>query len=127
MRCATCVRRASGPGSSSPARVRLARGSSVAPPDCLAALEALASGTPVVASSGSAVGEVIGGTGGRVAAAHPIALADAVRAVLGEDGRQRRLGARTRAESFPWTRTVDLMLELHDRLGAAEPRLWPAA
>ena len=94
---------------------------------CLAALEALASGTPVVASSGSAVGEVIGGTGGRVAAAHPIALADAVRAVLGEDGRQRRLGARTRAESFPWTRTVDLMLELHDRPGAAEPRLWPAA
>jgi alpha-1,6-mannosyltransferase len=70
---------------------------------------------------------VIGSLGGRVAAAHPPALADAVNEVLGEDEQTRRLGARARAERFPWARTIDAMLELHGRLGAVEPHLWPAA
>jgi alpha-1,6-mannosyltransferase len=79
----------------------------------LAALEALASGTPVVASSTSAVGEIIGTSGGRVAPPQAAALASAILDVVGTGEPQRRASARRRAEQFPWHRTVHEMLRIH--------------
>lgn len=88
----------------------------------LAALEALASGTPVVASSTSALPEVIGDRAGATAAPHGAAMALAVRAVLDRPEHERRSAARARAEQFPWSSTVSRMLALHETTGtAAEP------
>ena len=79
----------------------------------LAALEALASGTPVVASRTSALREIVRGAAGHAASPNPGALADAVRAVLGRPQDGCRRAARIRAEEFPWMRTIDAMLDLH--------------
>jgi alpha-1,6-mannosyltransferase len=80
----------------------------------LAALEALASGTPVVAARTSALAEIVGPDAGAVADPTAQALAAAVTTVLARDVRQRRAGARRRAEQMPWSRTVSTMLALHD-------------
>jgi alpha-1,6-mannosyltransferase len=79
----------------------------------LAALEALACGTPVVAASTSAVAELVGGGAGRSARPEPPALAAAVASLLAVPEVKRRQAARARAESFPWSRTTDSMLALH--------------
>ena len=79
----------------------------------LAALEALACGTPVVASSTSAVAELVGGSAGCTALPEPAALAAAVASLLAVPEAQRRQAARARAELFPWSRTTDTMLALH--------------
>ncbi|WP_369055288.1 glycosyltransferase [Kineococcus terrestris] len=71
----------------------------------LAALEALACGTPVVAHAGSAVGELLGPGAGLTAEGEPSALAAAVSAVL--DGAADRAAARASAERFPARRTVE--------------------
>jgi alpha-1,6-mannosyltransferase len=83
----------------------------------LAALEALACGTPVVAASTSAVAELVGGGAGRSARPEPPALAAAVASLLAVPEAQRRQAARTRAELFPWSRTIDTMLALHGLAG----------
>lgn len=79
----------------------------------LAALEALASGTPVVASSTSAVAELVTDGAGRCAPPDPEALADAVLDVLSWPVHLRRAAARRRAEEFPWAATTVAMLEIH--------------
>lgn len=79
----------------------------------LAALEALACGTPVVSASTSAVAELVAGGAGRSARPEPPALAAAVAALLAVPEAQRRKAARERAESFPWSRTTRTMLDLH--------------
>jgi len=79
----------------------------------LAALEALASGTPVVASNTSAVGEIIGSTGGRVASPDPASMAAAILEVISTAEPHRRTAARRRAEQFPWHKTVHEMLRVH--------------
>lgn len=79
----------------------------------LAALEALACGTPVVAASTSAVAELVDTGAGRAAAPDPRALASAVLSVLCEPERERRSRARARAAAFGWSRTTDAMLALH--------------
>jgi alpha-1,6-mannosyltransferase len=79
----------------------------------LAALEALASGTPVVASGRSALREIVVGGAGSAADGGPEAFADAVQAVLARPESARRTAARVRAEQFPWSRTVALMLAVH--------------
>lgn len=79
----------------------------------LAALEALASGTPVVASRTSALAEIVTGAAGQVAAPEPEALASAVMSQLARPESGRRRAARLRAESYPWSRTVWRLLELH--------------
>jgi alpha-1,6-mannosyltransferase len=79
----------------------------------LAALEALACGTPVVAASTSAVAELVAGGAGRSARPEPPALAAAVAGLLAVPEAQRRHAARARAELFPWSRTTDTMLALH--------------
>ncbi|MFJ2649287.1 glycosyltransferase [Streptomyces sp. NPDC087420] len=79
----------------------------------LSALEALACGTPVVASASSALPEVIGDAG-RSAADTGAAFADAVQALLGHPEPQRRTAARARAELFGWDRSVEAFLAAHD-------------
>ncbi|MCX6445112.1 MAG: glycosyltransferase [Actinobacteria bacterium] len=80
---------------------------------CLAALESLASGTPVVASETSAVGEFLtqenGDFVGLTAANNGAAFADAVQIILDEIREDRTLTARCRqqAEQFPWSKTIN--------------------
>ncbi|WP_245885913.1 glycosyltransferase [Xylanimonas oleitrophica] len=78
----------------------------------LAALEALACGTPVVASSTSAVPEIVG-PAGALGAPVPAALALALHEVLERPTPGRRHAARARAELFPWSAAGEAMLALH--------------
>ncbi|MDG4830108.1 glycosyltransferase [Solwaraspora sp. WMMD1047] len=78
----------------------------------LAALEALASGTPVVASAESALPEVIGTAGVAVPGDGP-AYADAVVDLASRSIGERRAAARRRAEDFPWSASVDGFLAAH--------------
>jgi alpha-1,6-mannosyltransferase len=89
----------------------------------LAALETLASGTPVVVSAESALPEVIGEAGAAVPGDDGKAYADAVREILSRGTQERRTAARRQAEKFPWSRSVDGFLEAH---GAAQAPLSPA-
>ncbi|WP_082096785.1 glycosyltransferase [Demequina gelatinilytica] len=80
----------------------------------LAALEALASGTPTVVNAASALPEVVGDAG-LAAEGTPGAFADAIETLLARDGRERRLDARARAVQLPWSSTVSRMREIHAR------------
>jgi alpha-1,6-mannosyltransferase len=93
----------------------------------LAALEALACGTPVVAASTSAVAELVAGGAGRSARPEPPALAAAVAALLAVPEARRRQAARARAELFPWSRTTDTMLALHGLTPQETPKRRPDA
>ena len=87
---------------------------------CLSALESLASGTPVVASKSSAVGEILNinsiKPAGAVASDNGAEFAIAIRQLLNK-GRLRKV-AREQAEKFSWANTVDAMLDVH---GAKQP------
>lgn len=87
---------------------------------CLAALEALACGTPVVASASSAVREVLGidehpTAAGAVGADTGPSFAEQVERLFAVPEADRRSSSRSRAELFPWSNTIDRMLGLHDR------------
>jgi alpha-1,6-mannosyltransferase len=79
----------------------------------LAALEALACGTPVVVSASSALPEVIGDAGIAVSGED---FADGVRAILGRDAVARRKAARARGEEFGWQASVAAFLAVHEAL-----------
>jgi alpha-1,6-mannosyltransferase len=79
----------------------------------LAALEALASGTPVVVSADSALPEVIGTAGVAVAGED---FAAGVAAILGWPAGQRRARARARAEEFGWPAATEAFLAVHEAL-----------
>jgi alpha-1,6-mannosyltransferase len=79
----------------------------------LAALEALASGTPVVVSRESALPEVIG-SAGLAAEDEPAAYADAVEDLLSRDRGSRRQAAREQAAHFDWQTAVDGFLRAHE-------------
>jgi alpha-1,6-mannosyltransferase len=76
----------------------------------LAALEALACGTPVVVSSESALPEVVGDAGASVPGED---LAAGVRALLTRPERVRRAAARARAERYDWDTAVRGFLAVH--------------
>ena len=76
----------------------------------LAALEALACGTPVVVSAESALPEVAGEAGASVPGGD---LAAGVRAVLARPERARRAAARARAEQYDWATAVRGFLDVH--------------
>ena len=82
----------------------------------LAALEAMACGTPVVANAHSALPEVLGASGA-ISASTGRSFADAVERLLAVPEAERRGAARERAEAFPWSRTVEGFLQAH-RLAA---------
>jgi len=86
---------------------------------CLAALESLASGTPVVASESSAVGEFLllesENPVGQVAADNGLSFANAVEEILKvlDSNPNLRNQCHEQAENFPWSATISLMLRLH--------------
>jgi alpha-1,6-mannosyltransferase len=83
----------------------------------LAALEALACGTPVVAADRGAVLELVqaglGAATGAVAAPDPASLAAALLEVVRHPRDEARRTARGRAEQYPWARTARDMLRIH--------------
>ncbi|MGE6726053.1 glycosyltransferase family 4 protein, partial [Streptomyces niveus] len=89
----------------------------------LSALEALACGTPVVASASSALPEILGAAGG-TAADTPETFADAVQGLLDRPEALRRAAARARAELFSWDRAVAAFLAAHEApVGTGQPPL----
>lgn len=81
----------------------------------LAALEALACGTPVVANRHCALPEVVGAAG-RTAASSGFVLAEAVLDLLTTDEPVRREAARRRALELTWDATVRGFLGVHGLL-----------
>ena len=92
---------------------------------CLSALESIASGTPVVASQSSAVGEFLKVNlkhpAGAVAADNGVAFADAIEGLLYRP--KLRAVARSAAEALPWDKTIQLMMLLHgiEGIGSKAP------
>ncbi len=80
-------------------------------------LEAMAAGTPVVATSVGALPEVVGDAGRLVPAGDPVALAEALAGVLDDDGERQRLveAGRANLARFDWDRTVDGLVDLYRR------------
>ncbi|MDT0310154.1 glycosyltransferase [Streptomyces sp. DSM 44917] len=76
----------------------------------LAAMEALACGTPVVASARSAVPALLG-SAGTAAAGNGASFADGVQRLLARPLAARRAAARKRAEQFPWSAAVAAFLD----------------
>lgn len=76
----------------------------------LAALEALASGTPVVCVDRGAIPELLVDGAGVARSPDPAGLADGLEAVLDGDRQAWRRAARRRAEHFTWDRTAEAML-----------------
>jgi alpha-1,6-mannosyltransferase len=76
----------------------------------LAALEALACGTPVVVSAESALPEVVGDAGASMPGED---FAAGVRALLARPERVRRAAARARAERYDWDTAVRGFLAVH--------------
>ena len=89
----------------------------------LAALEALACGTPIAAARTGALPELLGVAAGRsqltcagaTASPTPQAFAFAVERLLAIPLEQRRSAARAAAERWSWARSIDAMLEHHAR------------
>jgi alpha-1,6-mannosyltransferase len=77
----------------------------------LAALESLASGTPVVVSRSSALVEIVRPGCGAAVADDPAAFAGGVGQVLAFGEYERRALARARAEQFTWPTAVSGMLD----------------
>ncbi|WP_236789736.1 glycosyltransferase [Amycolatopsis sp. GM8] len=78
----------------------------------LAALEALASGTPVVVSERSALREIVHPGCGAAVPDLPVAFASAVTGLLESPEEMRRAAARARAEEFAWPESVRGMLSV---------------
>lgn len=92
----------------------------------LAALEALACGTPVVVPTGGALREMLGPEAGVVTAPTPDRFADGVERLVAGDRSDVRTRAAARSASFSWARTATTMLALYDELLARSgPRVVP--
>jgi len=86
----------------------------------LSALEALASGTPVVVNDTSALPEVIG-QAGLTAPDNDAAFADAIQCLLDTGVELRRARARARAERFGWPAAVSGFLAAHGLVPPGPP------
>lgn len=82
----------------------------------LAALEAMACGTPIVVPPSGALRELVALGAGMVAGPHPDGFADAAAALLIGDRQAQRLSARQRAEDFSWDRAAEAFLAIHGRV-----------
>jgi len=91
----------------------------------LAALEALACGTPVVVNAASALPEVVGDAGVAVPGT-PEAFAEGVRSLMERPEGERRATARARAELFGWPQAVDGFLRAHGALAQGRSSAVPA-
>ncbi len=100
----------------------------------LPAAEAMACGTPVVATIAGALGEIVvdGETGLQVAPGQVAPLAEAIDALLGDLRRCRTMGeagARRVRERYSWRRTAERMVEVYaearDARRAGAPALEP--
>ncbi len=83
----------------------------------LAALEALACGTPVVVNESSALPEVVGGAGVAVRGTAD-GFAGGVRDLMARPEPERRAAARARAEHYGWPQAVDGFLRAHGAVPA---------
>lgn len=89
--------------------------------------EAMAAGTPVVASDLDAFCAVLDGSGCLVPAGEPAALAAAIAALLDDVSRRAALAAagRARAADFAWPRVAAAVLRVYRAAIAADPRRVP--
>jgi glycosyltransferase involved in cell wall biosynthesis len=90
----------------------------------LVAIEAMAAGTPVVGFAAGALPEVVGDAAVLVPPGDPVALADALERVLGDDALRARLaaaGQRRVAERFTAQRMVDAMRERYREAAGPAP------
>jgi alpha-1,6-mannosyltransferase len=85
----------------------------------LSVLEALACGTPVVAADTGGAAELLVPGAGVTVDATPAGIAEGVFEVISWPVADRRAAARRQAERFPWSATVEQMLDLHATVGAA--------
>lgn len=87
----------------------------------LVPLDAMAVGTPVVATSGGAVPEVVGDAARLVPVGDVDALSEGLDAVLGDDQTAAALvtAGTARVAQFGWHHTVDGLVQLYQRVAAA--------
>jgi glycosyltransferase involved in cell wall biosynthesis len=83
------------------------------------AVEAMASGVPVVASASGSLPEVVGDAGLLVPPGDPAALRAALRDLAGNPERRRELGGRGRARAarFSWSSVAQAHLALYQEVG----------
>ena len=83
----------------------------------LVPLEAMAVGTPVVTTAAGAVPEVVGDAAIVVPVGDSAALAHGLRQVLGDESLAQDLAdaGEARVLQFPWSATIDGIVELYDR------------
>ena len=85
----------------------------------LVALEAMASGLPIVGVDSGGIAELVDETVGQLATAPtPEAMAEAIEALFARDREPIALAARTRAESYGWNRTFEALTALYGELAA---------
>ncbi|MFP3898344.1 MAG: glycosyltransferase family 4 protein [Dehalococcoidia bacterium] len=85
----------------------------------LPAAEAMACGTPVIASTGGALPEVVGGAGVLVPPGRADALANAIRQLLNDEQAQQRMsqaGMKRVKEKFDWGQAATRTLEIYQEV-----------
>lgn len=86
----------------------------------MVALEAMACGTPVIASDVGGLSQLVrhNHTGLRVPSRDPQALANAARALLSDEARRRTMGHRAAcvAEEYSWARIVDKLATVYEEI-----------
>ncbi len=90
----------------------------------LAALEALACGTPVIASGEGALAEVIG-EAGAVSDGSVASFVSGIQKVLAVSEPLRRRRARVRAEMFPWANAIGGLVSLHQQIATRKQLTLP--
>lgn len=79
----------------------------------LALLEALACGTPVITADRGGARELVDESCAGWGSPDAISIADAVENLIARRSRSLRHAARSRAEQYPWSASVERMLDIH--------------